>query len=280
VIVAAASAVRRCSSRQVSTSAVPHHSQTGRQVSASTAPPYSRTGRHVSGSTPPQHTRTRRQVSRSTALQHSPTHGHFSMVEEWRSFPSHSSKQIKILRVLHPERIRLMRRAGAVKYRCPKLLLRQPNEAPALASWRPSFGSTARRSRAEARYGVSSRPMLARSGSKSRLQFRKTHCALFQTNLPSLHWSVSSGLINLLVVRLAISLQPSSPTLSKQGPRGLARGPWTKLFPIPSSALPSRAPAGIGRKYGQRFDCQKCLIFQCLAGHGFSAFLRRHRSPP
>jgi hypothetical protein len=41
------------------------------------------------------------------------------------------------------------------------------------------------------------------------------HCALFQTNLPILHWSVSSGLINLLVVRLAMSLHPDCPPLSK-----------------------------------------------------------------
>ena len=96
---------------------------------------------------------------------------------------------------------------------------------------------------------VSSRPMLARSGSELRLQFRKTRCALFQTNLPAFHWSVSSGLINLLVVCLAISLQPHYLTLSKQGPRGLARGPWTKMFPIPSSGLPLHVAAKIRRIY-------------------------------
>jgi hypothetical protein len=173
-----------------------------------------------------------------------------------------------------------MRRTGAVKSRCPKFSLGQTNEAPALASWPTSLGSTARRSLGEARCVVSSRPMLAHFGSKWPLQFRKMHCALFQTNLPSLHWSVSSGLINLLVVRLAISLQPGFPTLSKQGPRGLARGPWTKLFPIPSSGLPLHVAARIRRIHAQRFDCQKCLIFQYLARLGFAAFLRQHLSAP
>src|ERR1700691_6154763 len=122
--------------------------------------------------------------------------------------------------------------------------------------------------------------MLARFGSKLRLQFRKTHYVLFQTNLPPFHLSVSSGLINLLVVRLAISLQPHHPTIFKQGPRGLARGPWTKMFPIPSSVLPLQVPARIQRLHARSFDCHKCLIFQYLAGLGFAAFLHCLRSPP
>ena len=67
---------------------------------------------------------------------------------------------------------------------------------------------------------VSSCRMRARSGSRLRLQYQKMRCVLFQTNLPILRWSVSSGLINLLVVRLAISLRPGSLTLAKQGPQG------------------------------------------------------------
>jgi hypothetical protein len=149
-----------------------------------------------------------------------------------------------------------------------------------MPSWQPSLESSARRSPAEARYAALSRPTLPRLGSELQLQFRKTHCALFQTNLRAFHLSVSSGLINLLVVRVAISLQLHHPTRSKQGPRGLARGPWTKLFPIPSSGLPLQVAARIRRIHAQRFDCQKCLIFQYLARLGFAAFLRQHLSAP
>jgi hypothetical protein len=59
--------------------------------------------------------------------------------------------------------------------------------------------------------------------------------------------------LGLLISSSFVLRSASSPALllfSKQGPRGLARGPWTKLFPIPSSALPSRATARIRRNYG------------------------------
>ena len=81
-----------------------------------------------------QHSQMRRHVPKDSApLRHSRTRRKFSRVDEWRSSPVDSTEQIRILRVLHSERIWFMRRAEAVESSCSKLSLKQPNEAQGLA---------------------------------------------------------------------------------------------------------------------------------------------------
>jgi hypothetical protein len=84
----------------------------------------------------PQHPRTDNQVSKASEWRTPPQHSladHLSRVAEWHTSPRHSTELIRVLRVLHPDRIWFMRGKGAVDFRCPKLSPRQSNEAPILA---------------------------------------------------------------------------------------------------------------------------------------------------
>jgi hypothetical protein len=73
-------------------------------------------------------------AARKTAPQHSRTHSQVSRVSGWRSPTHHSGTKVWIFRLAHPSRPWFTRRLGAFEFPESKLLLRQPNEAPILAS--------------------------------------------------------------------------------------------------------------------------------------------------
>jgi hypothetical protein len=122
------------------------------------------------------------------------------------------------------------------------------------------------------------------SGSTLRLRSRKRCGGLFQTNLPSLQWSASSWLINLLVVRLAITVHLSYLTGSKQGPqRPGAAVPVPISFPLRPTAFRHARPHRVGGYTVRGLTDESGLFMSDLRTVGFLLFfaaiavLRRFR---
>jgi hypothetical protein len=109
------------------------------------------------------------------------------------------------------------------------------------------FRSLVRRFLAPVCRVVSTRRAQECSVSKSCSRFQKMRCGPSQTNLAALQCFVPSGLINLLVVRLAISVQPSYPTHRNQGPQRAGTAvPDLNCFPLRPVAFPYMRPQGFG----------------------------------
>jgi hypothetical protein len=199
--------------------------------------------------------------------------------DAWRSSPLGSTKQAQILRVFRPERIWCVRRGGAVESSCPKLSRTQPSEAQGLAGRHRlgQWGGGLARRLVTWRYRARCWRVWVRTcGHSSEKRTARFFKRILRHSIGLFH-------LGLLSPRGSRCDQPPAhhPTVSKQGPRGLARGPWTKIFPIPSSGLPLHVPARIRRIHARRFDCKKCLIFNILRArdwlHCFTAFAARLR---
>jgi len=152
---------------------------------------------------------------------------------------------LKVLRVPRPPRRRLMRKVGAFEFRLARVSLQKPSGTPSASA--PPPQSSDRLPCEGVRYVASSCWLPVHSGSTLRLRSRKRCGGLFQTNLPSLQWSASSWRINLLVVRLAITVHRSYSTGSKQGPqRPGAAVPVPNSFPLRPTAFRHARPHGVG----------------------------------
>jgi hypothetical protein len=121
----------------------------------------------------------------------------------------------------HPSRRESVRWVGVVEFRASKLSPRRSKEALG-ASWKPRRQAAVLRALERLRCAASSRRLQVHSGSTLRLPSQKMRCGLFQTNLAALRSADSSGLINLLVVRIAISVQAAIQRLQIRARRGLA----------------------------------------------------------
>jgi hypothetical protein len=194
----------------------------------------------------PRHLRTRSDLSRSTAPQRSLTVHEFSRVIEWRSFPRHSSKPTMILRVCHPSRLNFTRRMGDFKFLESKLLLRQPNETPILAGChrlRHLPGGLSRRLVTWRDRARCWRGLVRSRGYSSEKRTARFFKRIFRNSIGLFH-------LGLLISSSFVFRSASSPALQlflNRDRGGWHRGPRTKLFPIPSSDLPSHVAARIWR---------------------------------
>lgn len=129
------------------------------------------------------------------------------------------------------------------------------------------------RSRGWARCGVSARQPPEQSGSKLPLRSRKRRRGLFQTSLPALPWFVSSGLINLLLLRPAISFQPRSSSHPNQGLRRAGTAvPAPNCFPLRLTSFRYTWAQGSGGNARRGFTAESGLFLSALRAGDFLLF--------
>ena len=129
------------------------------------------------------------------------------------------------------------------------------------------------RSREWARCGVSARQPPEQSGSKLPLRSRKRRRGLFQTNLPALPWFVSSGLINLLLLRPAISFQPRTSSHPNQGLRRAGTAvPAPNCFPLRPTTFHHYWAQESGRNARRGFTAESGLFLSALRAGDFLLF--------
>lgn len=175
--------------------------------------------------------------------------------------------------VRQPSRCSCVRRLGAVDFRAWKLLLRRSNEAPGASAQRRQWAAV-RRSLERLRCAASSRRLRVHSGWTWRLTFQKIRRGLSRTNPVALQWSDSSGLLSLLVVRIAINVQPIFTTDSNQGPQraGTAVLVLNCFLLRPTDFLYMR-PQGEGGYTVRGMTGESGLFVNALRGVDFRAFL-------
>jgi hypothetical protein len=117
------------------------------------------------------------------------------------------------------------------------------------------------------------RRLQVHSGWTWRLTFRKMRCGLFQTNLRALQCSDSSGLINLLVVRIAINVQPKFTSDANQGPQRAGTAvPVLKCFPSRLAAFRYCASQESGEMPFRGLAAGSALFLSDLRAVVFSLF--------
>jgi hypothetical protein len=179
---------------------------------------------------------------------------------------------LKVFRVLYPSRRWLMRRVGAFEFRLPRVSLQKPSGA--LSASALPLQSSARLPHEGVRSVASLRRLPVHSGSTLRLHSRKRCGGLFQTNLPSLQWSASSWLINLLVVRPGITVYPGHPTGSKQGPQRPGTAvPVPNSFLLRPSAFRHARPHGVGGYTVRGSTAESALFMSDLRAVAFLLFI-------
>jgi hypothetical protein len=199
-------------------------------------------------------------------------------IRGWNAVRHHPMKKPEVLRspevltVPRASRRWFTRRVGAVEFLAWKLLRQRSNGESGVSST-PRCQSAVRWPLERVRSAVSSRRSLVRSDSQSSLRFRKRRCALFQTNLPSSSWFVSCGLMNLLVARIAISVQPSFPMLSEQGPQRAGTAvPEPNCFPLHPKAFHQTRPQGDGGNTVRDLTGDSALFVSDLRAEGLLLF--------
>jgi hypothetical protein len=179
---------------------------------------------------------------------------------------------LKVLRVPQPSCRWFMRRVRAFEFHSPRASLQKPSGA--LSASALSLQSSARLPHEGVRSVASLRQLPVHSGSTLRLHSRKRCGGLFQTNLPSLQWSASSWLINLLVVRPAITVYPGYPTGSKQGPQRPGTAvPVPNSFLLRPSAFRHARPHGVGGYTVRGSTAESALFMSDLRTVAFLLFI-------
>jgi hypothetical protein len=137
----------------------------------------------------------------------------------------------------------------------------------------PLLKPAGRRFREWARCGVFARRLPGRSGLRLPLRSRKRLRGLFRTNLPALPWFVSSGLINLLLLRPARCVQPRASTHPNQGLRRAGTAvPAPNCFPLRLTSFHYAWAQGSGGKARRGFTVESGLLLSALRAGDFLLF--------
>jgi hypothetical protein len=129
------------------------------------------------------------------------------------------------------------------------------------------------RFRGWARCGVFARRLPGQSGLRLAWCCRKRLRGLFRTNLPALSWFVSSGLINLLLLRPAINVQPRFASHPKQGLRRAGTAvPAPNCFLLRPTTFHYTWAQGSGGNARRGFTGESGLFLSALRAGDFLLF--------